>query len=152
MTLIEHRLSCRRLEQQLNTALHQAGIYSMNITIFDIDEVIDNLGYCLFVVDKTNNDRMSFVKRFRHVYHLPRMFLRNINGTWLNSPLILNVELTTIFLAHQMERVTRRVYYLSKCHSFFYDNRPSNKDREYLQTWTLLLHKQQSNIIFDNDE
>jgi hypothetical protein len=33
-----------RLERQLNNALHQAGIYTMNVVIFGIEEAVDNLG------------------------------------------------------------------------------------------------------------
>jgi hypothetical protein len=33
-----------RLEKQLNNALHQAGIYTMNVVIFGIEEAVDNLG------------------------------------------------------------------------------------------------------------
>jgi hypothetical protein len=32
------------LERQLNNALHQAGIYTMNVVIFGIEEAVDNHG------------------------------------------------------------------------------------------------------------
>jgi hypothetical protein len=32
------------LERQLNNALHQAGIYTMNVAIFGVEEAVDNHG------------------------------------------------------------------------------------------------------------
>lgn len=33
-----------RLQRQLNNALQQAGIYSINMTIFGVEEAVDNFG------------------------------------------------------------------------------------------------------------
>jgi predicted nuclease of predicted toxin-antitoxin system len=33
-----------RLQRQLNNALQQAGIYTINMTIFGVEEAVDNLG------------------------------------------------------------------------------------------------------------
>lgn len=34
-----------RLQRQLNNALQQAGIYTMNMTIFGVDEAVDTARY-----------------------------------------------------------------------------------------------------------
>ena len=33
-----------RLEQHLNDALHQAGIYTMNVTIFGVEKAVNSAG------------------------------------------------------------------------------------------------------------
>lgn len=33
-----------RLQRQLNNALQQAGIYTINMTVFNVEEAVDSLG------------------------------------------------------------------------------------------------------------
>ncbi|CAF2376052.1 unnamed protein product [Rotaria sp. Silwood2] len=114
------------LERQLNNALHQAGIYTMNVNIFDMEEVVDSFG---------------------QIYRLPNIFLQHINGTWLDSSLELNNELYEILISNQMQRLTNRVYRLSTSFSYFYSNSLSINDRNYLQKLILILFNQQNSII-----
>ncbi|CAF1569467.1 unnamed protein product, partial [Rotaria sordida] len=98
----------------------------MNINIFGIEEAIDSLG---------------------QVYHIPTIFLQHVNGTWLDSSFELNNELYDILISNQMQRLTNRVYRLSKSFSYFYSNSLSIDDRNYLQKLILILYNQQNSII-----
>ena len=114
------------LQRQLNNALQQAGIYTINITIFGFDEAVDTL---------------------RQVYLLPRIYFQHQNGTWLDSPLYLNSQLYQILLSNQLQRLTTHVYRLSEAFAYFYQNSLSDNDRDYLQRLILNLYNQQSSSI-----
>ncbi|CAF3399711.1 unnamed protein product [Rotaria socialis] len=116
------------LEKQLNNALHQAGIYNMNLNIFGVEEAVDSFG---------------------RIYHLPNIFLQDLNGTWLDSPLEFNEELYEIFISNQMQRLPNRVYRLSKAFSYFYSNSLSTDDRYYLEKLILTLYNRQNSVLSD---
>jgi hypothetical protein len=112
-----------RLQRQLNNALQQAGIYTINMTIFGVDEAVDALG---------------------QIYRLPNIYIQYQNGTWLDGPLQLNNQLYQILLSVQMQRLVTRVYRLSEAYSYFYANILTTIDQNYLQNLILTLYNQQS--------
>ena len=85
------------------------------------------------------------MNRSRQIYRLPNIFIQHQNGTWLDAPLILNNQLYQILLSVQMQRITTRLYRLSKALAYFYQNSLSASDREFLQRLVLTLWNQQSN-------
>ena len=111
-----------RLQRQLNNALQQAGIYTINMTIFGVEEAVDTLG---------------------QIYRLPNIYIQQQNGTWLDGPLQLNNQLYQILISVQMQRLVTRVYRLSKAYSYFYSNVLTTIDQGYLQTLILTLYNQQ---------
>ncbi|CAF1547561.1 unnamed protein product, partial [Adineta steineri] len=113
------------LQRQLNNALQQAGIYTINMTIFGVEEAIDNLG---------------------QIYRLPNIFIQHQNGTWLDSPLQLNNQLYQILISVQMQRILTRIYRLAKAYSYFYTNHLTINDRDYLQRLILTTYNQQNTI------
>ncbi|UJR35334.1 hypothetical protein I4U23_028095, partial [Adineta vaga] len=117
------------LQRRLNNALQQAGIYTMNMTIFGVEEAVDNLG---------------------QIYRLPNIYIQHQNGTWLDSPLQLNNQLYQILISVQMQRILTRIYRLSKAYSYFYSNSLTINDREYLQRLILATYNQQSSITSNN--
>ena len=131
------------LEKQLNNALHQAGIYTINIAIFGIEEAVDNHGVNLSLIYHSFSIFFS-----RHIYHVPNIFIQHINGTWLDSSLELNKQLYEIFISNDIKRLTTRVYRLSKSYSYFYSHPLSIDDRDYLEKLLLTLHNQQSKFQF----
>jgi hypothetical protein len=112
-----------RLQRQLNNALQQAGIYTINMTIFGVDEAVDTLG---------------------QIYRLPSIYIQYQNGTWLDAPLQLNAQLYQILLSVQMQRLVTTVYRLSTAYSYFYPNTLTTNDQNYLQNLILTLYNQQS--------
>ncbi|CAF4664359.1 unnamed protein product [Rotaria sp. Silwood1] len=117
------------LQRQLNNALQQAGIYTINMTIFSVEEAVDILG---------------------QIYRLPIIYIQHQNGTWLDSPLQLNNQLYQILISVQMQQLITRVYLLSKAYSYFYVNRLTTNDRDFLQRLILTLYNQQSSITSNN--
>ncbi|CAF3582391.1 unnamed protein product [Rotaria sordida] len=117
------------LQRQLNNALQRAGIYTINMTIFGVEEAVDNLG---------------------QIYRLPNIYIQHQNGTWLDSPLQLNNQLYQILISVQMQQLTIRVYILSKAYSYFYLNSLTTNDRDFLQRLILTLYNQQSSITSNN--
>ena len=97
-----------RLQRQLNNALQQAGIYTINMTIIGVDEAVDALG---------------------QIYRLPNIYIQHQNGTWLDAPLQLNNQLYQILLSVQMQRLVTTVYRLSKAYSYFYLNMLTTNDQ-----------------------
>ena len=93
-----------------------------------------------------------FSCNYRQIYRLPNIFLQDINGTWLDSPLELNNELYEILISNQMQRIKTRIYRLSKSFSYFYSHPLTANDRYYLQKLILILYNRQSNSIIDNFE
>ena len=133
-----------RLEWQLNNAVQQAGIYTMNVTIFGADEAVDHLGYdyifvCPFSID---------LARSRQVYRLPNIFIRLTNGTWLDGPMEVSHQLAQIFAGNHLQRVTNRVYRLSKAYSYLYANSVSASSRDHLEKLLLILYNRKSEMPF----
>jgi hypothetical protein len=87
---------------------------------------------------------LFLIDLFRQIYRLPNIFLQYQNGTWLDGPLQLNNQLYQILISVQMQRLTTRVYRLSKAYSYFYSNVLSTNDQDYLQRLILTLYNQQS--------
>jgi len=86
----------------------------------------------------------------RQIYRLPNIFLQHVNGTWLDSSIELNNQLIDIFISNQMQRLTNRVYRLSKSFSYFYSNPLSINDRDYLAKLILTHYNQLNSIISNN--
>ncbi len=112
-----------RLQRQLNNALQQAGIYTINMTIFGFDEAVDTLG---------------------QIYRLPNIYIQYQNGTWLDGPLQLNSQLYQILISVQMQPLLTPVYLLSEAYSYFYSNPLTPNDQNYLESLILSLYNQQS--------
>lgn len=112
------------MQRQLNNALQQAGIYTINMTIIGVEEAVDSLG---------------------QIYRIPNIYIQQQNGVWLDGPLQLNNQLFQIFLSVQMQRITTRVYRLAKAYSYFYLNPLTTNDQIFLQRLVLTLYNQQSN-------
>ncbi|CAF3578872.1 unnamed protein product [Adineta steineri] len=119
------------LEKQLNNALHQAGIYTMNVIIFNIDEAVDKFG---------------------QIYYIPNIFLQHINGTWLDSSFELTNQFYEILIPNQFNRLSFHVYRLSKSYSYFYTNSLSQNDRNYLEKLLLTVYNQQNSILSNHIE
>ncbi|CAF2104402.1 unnamed protein product [Rotaria magnacalcarata] len=117
------------LQSQLNNALRQAGIYYINITIFGVEEAVDNLG---------------------QIYRLPNIYIQQQNGTWLDAPLQLNSQLYQILISTQMQKLATRVYYLSEAYSYFYLKQLTANDQDYLQRLILTIYNQQSSMTSNN--
>ena len=118
-----HRTNSFRLQRQLNNALQQAGIYTINMTIIGVEEAVDTLG---------------------QIYRLPNIYIQQQNGVWLDGPLQLNNQLYQILLSVQMQRLTTRVYRLAKAYSYFYTNSLTTNDQIFLQRLIVTLYNQQS--------
>jgi len=80
----------------------------------------------------------------RQIYLLPNLFLQYQNGTWLDGPLQLNNQLYQILISVQMQQLLTRVYLLSEAYSYFYLNRLTTNDQDYLERLILTLYNQQS--------
>ncbi|CAF0904049.1 unnamed protein product, partial [Adineta ricciae] len=119
------------LEKRLNNALQQAGIYTISVAVFDSDDAVDQYG---------------------QLYHLANIFLQDVNGTWLDSSFELNDQLYEIFVQNQLQRLTTRVYRLSKSYSFVYANPLSENDRDYLERRILNIYNQQNSIVANHVE
>ncbi|CAF3961528.1 unnamed protein product, partial [Adineta steineri] len=119
------------IEKQLNNALHQAGIYTMNVIIFNIDEAVDKFG---------------------QIYYIPNIFLQHINGTWLDSSFELTNQFYEILISNQFNRLSFHVYRLSKSYSYFYTNSLSQNDRNYLEKLLLTVYNQQNSILSNHIE
>ena len=130
-----------RLEERLNNALRQAGIYNMRVVIFGVEDAIDVLGWVLPLSSWTF--KLPVIV-FRQVYHVPNIFLQHVNGTWLDGPLELSRELHEILISNQLQRLATRLYRLSKAYSLFYAHPLSSNDRDYLRKLVLTLYNQQS--------
>ncbi|CAF1204774.1 unnamed protein product [Adineta ricciae] len=114
------------LQRQLNNALQQAGIYTINMTIFGVEEAVDT----------TNR-----------IYRLPNIYIQHQNGTWFDAPLQLNSQLYQILISVQLQRLLTRVYRLSKAYSYFFSNSLTINERDYLQRLILATYNQQSTIV-----
>lgn len=93
------------------------------MTIIGVEEAVDALG---------------------QIYRIPNIYIRQLNGVWLDAPLQLNSQLYQILLSVQMQRLVTRVYRLAKAYSYFYANTLITNDQIYLQRLILTLYNQQS--------
>ena len=69
----------------------------------------------------------------------------------MNDALEFDRDLFSIFTVNQMQRLTNRVYDLSKTLSYLYANPTTSTDREYLEKVILMLHQQKSICRFTID-
>ncbi|CAF1196215.1 unnamed protein product, partial [Didymodactylos carnosus] len=116
------------LQRQLNTAIQQAGIMNVNVSVLGIEEAMDNRG---------------------QVYRLPLIYIQQ-NGNWLDASLLVNSSWINIFRSAQLQRLTMRVYRLAKAFSYFYSNKLSSTDQDYLQRLILTLYNLKASVITNN--